>query len=286
MNQTFNNFPNNNNILQNKFIFCPYGSCLNIPEIHYSNNPIKTEFEFECECQNKENTNNPKPKMDLQNFLQNSLYLNCTLCMKKLINEQIIYCTECKTIFDINCVENHHMTLGHSQYIQLNKNIFNYCLEHKSPLMFRCIDCRQSMCQKCNLVFHDEKGHKFEQLRQISLNQNEFDKIRNAFNKQKTFLEKIKEMNNNLIQTLENDIQLKERIINNYVLNKSDYNSIINMKNIYIQNNEKYEKILDDILLKKEENNKIEDKENKANGFINSYLSTLYYSLMINKEEE
>jgi hypothetical protein len=33
---------------------------------------------------------------------------------------------------------------------------------------------------------------------------------------------------------LENDIMIKERIINNYKNNKNDYNSIINLKNTMI----------------------------------------------------
>ena len=275
----------NNNTQPNKYIFCPFGTCLNIPEIHYLNNPLKTEFEFNCSCQKNKN-NNVQLKMDLKSFLENSSYLNCSACMRRLLNEQIIYCIECKTIFDVFCVENHHRIARHSHYIQLNKNIFNFCLDHKSPLIFRCMDCGQSFCSKCNFAYHDEKGHKLEQLKQFSLNQNEFDKIKNAFDRQKLFFEKIKEINKNMIETLENDIQIKERIINNYLVNKSDYISMLNMKNINIQNNEKYENILDDIINKKAENNKEEKSESKSNDFINNYLSTLYYSLMINKEEE
>ena len=279
--------PNNNNIQPNKYIFCPFGICLNIPEIHYTKNPLKTEFRFNCACQKKEN-NLADQKMDLDNFLENSSYLNCHGCMRKLINEQIIYCTQCKIVFDVFCVENHHKLTKHMNYLQLNSNTFNFCLEHRAPLIFRCMDCKQSFCRNCNFSIHDEKGHKLEQLKQFSLNQSEIEKIKNSFEKQKSLFAHIKEFNNNLIKSLENDIQIKERIINNYQLNKSDYTSIINMKNIYIQNNEKYQKILEDIIGKKDEKEKKEEKDIKENetcDFINKYLSTLYYSLMINKEE-
>jgi hypothetical protein len=147
------------------------------------------------------------------------------------------------------------------------------------------MDCKKSLCNNCNLPAHDEKGHELEQLKKFAFNKNDIDKITNTFMKQKIFFEKIKEINNNLIQTLENDIKIKERIINNYLTNKSDINSIFNLKNICIQNNEKYEKLLEDTLLPKNANIKSVNKEAEISNYINNYLSTLYYSLMINKEE-
>ena len=67
--------------------------------------------------------------------------------------------------------------------------------------------------------------------------------------------------------------------------NKYNYNSYLNMNNLTVYNNEKYEKLLDDILLKSEQNIN-ENKEIDINDYINNYLSIFYYSLMINREEE
>ena len=150
------------------------------------------------------------------------------------------------------------------------------------------MDCNKSLCNKCDFSSHDNNGHKLEQIKKFSLNQNDIDKIKSNFEKQKKYFERIKVINNNLMKTLENDIEIKERIINNSTLNRLDYNSILNMNNINIQNNEKYEKLLDDILIKKEEKeekSKSENKDNESNDYINNYLSVLYYSLMINKEK-
>jgi len=36
----------NNNTQPIKYIFCPTGNCLNVPEINYTNNPLKNEFHF------------------------------------------------------------------------------------------------------------------------------------------------------------------------------------------------------------------------------------------------
>ena len=90
----------------------------------------------------------------------------------------------------------------------------------------------------------------------------------------------------NLIQSLENDIQIKERIINNYMLFKQDYNSYLNLKNLYMKNNEKYENMLDDILSDKNKFGNCSNNKIDLSSFINNLLSIFYYSLMINKSEE
>ena len=262
-----------------KYFFCPSSNCLNIPQINYSYNPLKTDFKYSCSCHNNTDTIN---EIELKEFLEQASSLNCSICKKKIFDEQIIYCIECNVLLDATCVEIHHKDVKHTRYIQLNKNIFNYCLEHKSQFIFRCMDCKQSLCNKCNFTLHDDKGHKLEQIKKFSLNQNDFQRIHNNFEKQKSFFKKIKEINNNLIQKLENDIELKERMINNFLLNRLDYNSLINMNNLYIENNQRYEKILDEIL---NVNDETDNDALNSKDYINQYLSPLYYSMMINKEE-
>ena len=264
-----------------KYIYCPSGICANIPEIHYSSNPLKTEFQFKCKCQNNNNIN----IMNLEEFLEKSTRLKCFICKRKLLNDEMIYCVECKKIVDNPCLEYHHKNTNHSRYLQLNKNIFNYCLEHKFQYIFRCMDCNQSLCEKCNFSSHDNNGHELEQIKKFALKQNVLDKIKSNFEKQKKYFERIKVINNNMMKNLENDIEIKERIINSAILNKLDYTSILNMNNICIQNNEKYEKLLDDIFTEKEGKTQNESNNKECDDYIDNYLSVLYYSLMINKEK-
>ena len=260
----------------NKYIFCPSGNCLNIPEIHYSNTPLKTEFQFRCEC----DINNKN--MDLKEFLDKSSRLNCLICLRKITTNKINYCKNCNIIFDNSCIE-YHKSLSHD--ILLNEYIFNFCLEHKNRYIFRCMECNKSLCINCDLNSHNDKLHTLNQISRFSLNIKSMDEIKSIFDKQKKLFEKIKNIYNNIMQTLENDIQIKERIINNYITNKYDYNSYLNMNNLNVYNNEKFEKLLDDILLKSEQN-KIDNKGIDTNEYINNYLSIFYYILMINKEEE
>ena len=268
-------FPLSNNENQtNKYIYCPSGHCLNIPRIKYSNNPLKTEFQFKCEC------NIDDKNMNLKEFLDKSSSLNCLICLKKITDNKFNFCKNCQMIFDNSCIGYHNKLCSG---IPFNENIFNSCLEHKKRYMFRCEECCQSLCIDCGLNIHNE--HTLNQISKLSLKNKNIDEIKSIFHKQKTFFEKIKNICNNMMQKLENDIQIKERIINNYDNNKYNYDSYLNMDNLIIYKNDKYEKILEDIL-KKNEEIKNDNNDIDVNDYINNYLSIFYYSLMINREEE
>ena len=149
--------------------------------------------------------------------------------------------------------------------------------------MVRYINCNKSLCNSCKIDSHDSDGHDEKFLSKISVSKNDYEGINSPFEKQKEYLEKIKDINNNYIKSLENDIQIKEKIINTYQKNKYNYNSILNLKNLKIQNNKKYENILKNIIQKNNDNKNKED--NKVKNFVNNFLSILYYSFMINKDE-
>ena len=170
----------------NKFIFCPFGSCPNIPKIYYSKNPLKYKFQFKCTCQkDKENEN----KMNLEEFLEKSSHLSCDICHKKSLDDKINYCQKCKSILDTCCLKIHERFCKDAK---LNQNIFNYCLEHGNQYMFRCMECKKSLCCQCDLNYHNDNNHTLNQIAKLLFNQDEFDKIKKSFDIQKTNLEKIK----------------------------------------------------------------------------------------------
>lgn len=279
MNPAFPNLQNANIAQLNKYIYCPSGKCLLMPEIEYSNTPLKTKLLISCKCQEKDGM---KINMNLNEFLDRSSHLICFICKKKIFDEQILFCLACRNTFDSHCIQNHSKNSGHLNYFQLNtNNIFNTCLMHHNPYMFRCTNCAQSFCKDCNFSEHDENGHDLNQIKKLLLNQSEIDKKKALFEKQKKLFEKIKDINNNFISSLENDILLKERIINSFEKCKNDYNSILNFNNLNITNNEKYETILENLLSNKKETN---ENDITNNDFVNNYLSILYYSLMINND--
>jgi hypothetical protein len=174
--------------------------------------------------------------------------------------------------------------MKHFNFLLINKNnIYNFCFQHKNLNIFYCSECKESLCGKCDINFHGE--HTLEQIKKYIINQKEFDDIKSAFEKQKNIFKKIKIIINDLINTLENDIKIKQIIINNYLKYKNDYNSIINLKSLHINNNEKYENILQEFL----DPNKVQEDLTKINSkkekFIEKILLPFYYSLMINKDE-
>ena len=159
-------------------------------------------------------------------------------------------------------------------------------LQHNKNFIFYCNDCNISLCSLCDLDFHNDNNHSIQQLLSFRKNQNYTNNIFSGINKQRYFLDKIKEMINKLIQNLENDLTFKEIIKDNYENNKYNYQSIQNFNNLKIRNNEYFEKILDNIINKYDEFER--DKNNKFNEnlLINTILSPFYYSLMINNNQD
>ena len=82
---------------------------------------------------------------------------------------------------------------------------------------------------------------------------------------------------------MNDDISLKERIINNYKYNRNNYETIMNFINLIIDNNDKYETLLKNII---KEYNKDQNNKYNINTVINQILNHLYYSLMIYNDIE
>ena len=264
------------------YLFCPSENCLNVPEIFYSYNPLKNEVQYKCNC--NANYDN-KININLQEFLDKS-NLICHECKKAITDSNFLFCKTCKNIIDINCEKYHGNNYKHFGFEFIEKNnILNYCKEHQSWFIFRCMNCNESFCNNCDLIYHNAKNHSLKQILDFSYNKKDLDSINSNFEKQKEILEKIKNANCNFIKTLENDIKIKQKIINSYHDNKANYCSIINLKNLINKNNEKYETILTNIFSEKEEKDKYKNDISNVDKFIDQILSPFYYSLMINNDE-
>ena len=272
--------PNPNSDLEES-LFCPSGKCLKIPEITYLYNPYNSVIKYKCQC----NNNYEQPiNITIQDFISKSSNLLCYNCKKILKGQNFSFCCDCNNIFDNYCKQIHYENTMHFNCIEVDKNnMFNYCLEHKCSYIFRCFDCNISLCGKCDILSHGE--HNLEQIKKCAFNQKEFEYIKSNFERQNNILTKIKTIINDHIATLENDIKLKQMIINNYQKYKNDYNSVINLKNLYINNEEKYENILLNFL-NNNSNNENNDKNYKEEEYIDKILLLFYYSLMINKDKD
>ena len=142
--------------------------------------------------------------------------------------------------------------------------------------------CKLSLCSLCDINFHNDKDHLLQQIISLRKNKNKEDNFKIIINKQRDWLNKIKEIYNKLFQSLENDIIIKEKILVNYKKNYYNYESIRNFNNLELKNNKKYEILLEDIIKKNDEfEEKGSSNKNYDEIFINAILSPFYYSMMI-----
>ena len=276
---------NEKNLIQhsdrnNNYLFCPSNNCFNIPDISYAYNPLISNIQYKCNCHNNRQSNN----INLLEFLKKSSKIECSECKLNITENKKFYCKQCKKILDYSCYEQHIQVYTHEVFLIDINYLSNYCLEHYNCLMFHCQECNKSLCCNCDLNYHNNKGHNLIQIRNCSSNQNDKERIYFTFQKQKYFLEKIKKINQTIIQSLESDIILKQKIIENNKNNKCNFHSIFNYNNLYIQNDFQFDKLIEYIINKEEElenNPSSLDKE----AFLNRMLAPLYYTLMINSNK-
>ena len=134
------------------------------------------------------------------------------------------------------------------------------------------MNCNKSLCNNCDINSHNEQRHSLKQIFEFIINQKDIDSIYTNFEKQKATFEKIKDINNKFIKTFENDIKIKQKIINSFICNNADYCSKINFKNLIHCNNEKYEKLLTNFLREKEERNINKNNDLKIDDFTDEIL--------------
>ena len=263
-----------------EYLFCPSKNCFSVPEIEYSFNPIKQDIQYKCI---NHNNSEQKLNMNLHDFLEKSQSnIICDYCKSTTKDDKFSICQDCNNIFHIKCKDNHTKDYNHFNFsFESIYNINNIYNVHKDPFTFRCQNCEESICYKC-IPHHYKYRHITKEMFQYCINDKEFDKINHDFIIQKEILEIIKRNNNDLIASLENDIKIKQKIISNYDEGSSNYNSIVNLKNLYLKNNEKYEIILRNFLNKKD---KKENNEKEIDTYLDKILSVFYYSLMIIRDE-
>jgi len=277
----------NNNIKKNistEYILCPNNYCSVIPEVKYTYEPMNQQVTYKCPIHNTEN----EEKTTIFKFLSKSYHnILCPFCKLPIKDEEdFIYCKQCKSGFDYRCLSKHSNYFKQHNIISVKADsYFNNCLKHNKTFIFRCINCNESLCGSCDLNLHNSSGHELKQIISISMSQNKRDKMISDFERQKAHFVKIKEIYRSIIDSLEYDIFMKQKIIESYQKNKFNYQAINNFNQLEIDNSEKYEQILKNIL-DNYDNLKNGDKNNNKDSFIEQILSLLFYSLMINHNQD
>ena len=196
-----------------QFLFCPSENCFNVPEIFYLFNPLKNEVKYKCSCDSEHGK-----QLSLQEFLEKSVLI-CYECRKIISDSYFLFCKNCKILIHSYCQKTHCNKNKHNNFDSvIIYNILNCCRDHQSNFILRCKNCYKSLCNKCDIDSHDENNHSLKQLSEFKINQNDLSFVYYNFEKQKTILEKIKNISNDIIKKLENDITIKQKIFNNYVI--------------------------------------------------------------------
>ena len=227
---------------------CP--KCLIPHEIRHINEETK---EIEIHCANKCQT-----KYSIKEYLTHMcrtsyFYYKCECCKKKIqknfkIDDGNIfkYCFECNKIICLQCFDFNHQKLNHKNVVQSNE-IFNKCSHHPNEDFIQfCINCSTHLCQKCTFTPH--KGHILVTLNSILPTQKEIDKFNN---KKEEYINKKNELLKQ-IEDIENLIYLNDIVLQTYLKHQRNYYYIINILNLYNNNINNDEMLL---------NNDIDDGE-------------------------
>jgi len=231
-------------------IICPRCKCMS--EIDINNFKISI-----TNC----NNNHSMPGIYLNDFI-NTQYIDesiiicheCKKTEKELSssknpknNIKLLLCT-CGLILCQNCFKTHKESKEKSQEIHSKKHYSidyqdkdYYCLKHNSLFAGFCQKCKRNICPKCE---GEHNRHRIDIFRKISPNENFIHKIKTMneelISKIKNFNDEINELINllcNISNNIQNDLkmflQISNKIINDYNLNKKNYQTIQNVKVIY-----------------------------------------------------
>ena len=255
--------------LKNNLSLCPHKNCARIPLINLRNN--SSTIKISCNENNGPNTFNS----DISNYLleNNNLQkkLLCSFCSKTLKeNEYFFYCDKCR-IFLCNQCYQQNIFHEHPIVKRTLSNFWIKCKKHELPYNKYCKTCGISLCQKCLI-----EPHKAHILIDIEVkNKNQIEEIKQNLSIQQNYYEKVKKIIYNCLNQMESELELKRLILNNYLNNSNNGNSVENINNNFSPLNQQFRQKIDN--LNSEDNNK--------NSFEDKLLSLQYYYNMINNKQ-
>ena len=126
--------------------------------------------------------------------------------------------------------------------------IDSYCRMHNEVFKFYCFNCHENFCEIC---LKNHSNHQIIHFNDILLSNEELNSKRNELNKAKEDLVKLNEYFSALIEAIKckferlfnikkKELEIKEKIINDYETIKYNYHSINNIRNIKFENNNKF----------------------------------------------
>ena len=242
----------NNSELKFYYPKCKVKGCEGVLQIQFD----EYNFSIICECEkNKEHIKNCLYFETFENFyLKEKSYQKCRKCNLNLENNCIYSCKQCDEIYCSSC-------FFYDEHIKKDINNINIkskkCKIHNCELNNYCIDCGKKVCIFClNNDFQNNphKSHKVIYILGYMPTNNEINYLNEIVNKkikfisslidsieiwQKTFLNKIERLKNNL----KSEIKLLKKMFSNFNQFFVDYS--------YYKNFKELKEVFNNIYLKK-----------------------------------
>ena len=235
--------------MDKNLLLCSNSNCFNIPLINLKNDSQKMDIT----CNEHNGTYNKTyeiskylSKNDLKNTFTCS---NCSKLLKE--NAYIFYCKECKKFLCSFCCDK-NIFHEHNYVKRTFSNFWGKCIIHSCLYKIYCKTCHTSLCENCEGDIHN--NHTMVDINIIKKNENEKQRLSDNLRKQEEAFEIVKKILADCLNKIESELKLKRLILNNYLGNENNGNSIENLNNLYLPTNELFIKYInnpDCIFLKK-----------------------------------
>ena len=207
--------------ISHKQLFSEYhcSKCGIIPSIQFK----ETTFDIICE-------EHDSFDLSINEFNNNiSFSYECSKCRASTSNKgiHIFYCFDCEKFYCNNCKLSHDKTLIEDHFVVKAKRRYNYCKKHKKPYDKYCTKCKKNLCELCD-AHSEHKTKIFKNILPAIPNINKF--FSDTSNKKRLILNKNKNDQNSKL--LLKTIEMKEKMVNTYKIQNTNYNYINNINSI------------------------------------------------------
>jgi len=256
--------------MENKILLCPHNFCYSLPKISLLDNCSSMLIQ----CNEHKGSNNRT--CEISDYFSKEKVLLCTKCYKPINENQFFFfCYQCKYLLCNKCYNKINSNHPHNILKTNIRNFWNICSKHNLPYIKYCKNCAISFCEECDISNH--KKHILVYITKRS--EKEIEELnKNLLLQEEAFLH-INRIMNECLNSMKLEIKLKRLILNNYLNNASNGNSIENLSQIYSPidqpyidylNNSKNISFEDKLFIPFKFYEKLKGKEGKSNRQINN----------------
>ena len=202
-------------------------------------NPENFTIDFECENDSSHNRSNIFFKTFERFYLKKKEALKCNKCSSSG-NDAYFHCDDCKLLYCKKCLSEDIKINDHTNFEQFDEN---KCPIHKINFIEYCFDCRKNLCIYC-IKIEKHENHQKDSFINIMLSSKNLKILKtkieqkkkatiNLINKIKDWESEIISKANELINSLKDEINLYEKIINSYSDTFFNYNYFKCFKYLY-----------------------------------------------------